>query len=312
MLNELNDQLAAVKEKLRVRERLLGRLDRAAQTLDQERARLADLQTTLAAEALDVKKLEGLSLTALFRIVLGSKETQLEKERQEYLAAKLKYDACAGSVAALEADVSDLQRKVATFGALDTEYQTVLDAKEQLLGRMKGGQAETLVGLSETLGQTRAEAKEFNEAIEAGNAALGALEQMIASLRSARNWGTWDMIGGGLITTAIKHSKIDDARSLAHGVQQMLQRFQRELADVDLASGVTVEMGSMATFADYFFDGLIIDWVVQSRINKSLDCTTRAAEQVRRTLAALNERLNQARERLRDIDTERRSLIENA
>jgi hypothetical protein len=35
-----------------------------------------------------------------------------------------------------------------------------------------------------------------------------------------------------MIITAAKHSKIDDAQASAHRVQQLLRRFQRELADV--------------------------------------------------------------------------------
>jgi hypothetical protein len=64
------------------------------------------------------------------------------------------------------------------------------------------------------------------------------------------NWGTWDVIGGGLISTAVKHSRIDRARASAHQVQQLLRRFQRELGDVGATSDITIDIGSFATFAD--------------------------------------------------------------
>ena len=40
----------------------------------------------------DIENLEKLGMKALFYKVLGSQEEQLEKERQEYLQASLKYD----------------------------------------------------------------------------------------------------------------------------------------------------------------------------------------------------------------------------
>ena len=85
------------------------------------------------------------------------------------------------------------------------------------------------------------------------------------------------MLGGGLLATAAKHSHMDEARDAAYHIQNLLLRFRRELADVQGLSGTLVEeVGSFETFADYFFDGLIVDWVVQSKIDRSLDNARRA------------------------------------
>ena len=46
--------------------------------------------------------------------------------------------------------------------------------------------------------------KEKREAMEAGNRALHSLREAQANLDSARNWGLWDMFGGGTITSLIK------------------------------------------------------------------------------------------------------------
>ena len=148
--------------------------------------------------------------------------------------------------------------------------------------------------------------------VDAGNAVLNGLQSVIASLKSARNWGTWDLLGGGLIATAVKHSRIDGARASAHQVQQLLRRFQRELADVDARSDIDIDIGSFATFADYFFDGLIVDWVVQSRIGRSLDSANRVADQVRNTLRALQKNLADVQEKAGNVSQKRQMLIESA
>ena len=46
--------------------------------------------------------------------------------------------------------------------------------------------------------------KEKREAMEAGNRALHSLREAQANLDSARNWGLWDMFGGGTITSLLK------------------------------------------------------------------------------------------------------------
>ena len=312
MLEELNNQLIDIKERVRIKRKLTSALTRTQQTLSEERYRLQKLEADLKKEGSDVKKIEGLSLTGLFYTILGSKDKQLEKERQEYLAVKLKHDECKDSVSALERDQIDLKEKMAAIGDPDSQYKSVLKRKEKLISEAQDDNAERLIGLSEELADAQSDVRELQEAIDAGDAVLGELEGVIGSLKSARNWGTWDMLGGGLISTAVKHSRIDRARASAQRVQQLLRRFQRELADVGSGSDLAVDIGSFATFADYFFDGLIVDWIVQSRIGRSLDSATNVRDKVQTTLSHLKQGLTKAQEKVTNVKQARRVLIESA
>ncbi|UCE47361.1 MAG: hypothetical protein JSW47_17390, partial [Phycisphaerales bacterium] len=309
---DLNKQLMEVREKVRMRQKLLDALTRTQQMLSEQGSRLRQLETNLRKEGSDVQKLEGLSLTGLFYTILGSKDKQLDKERQEHLAAKLKYDECNYSVSALEGEVDDLKTKIAAFGDLDSQCKSILDMKEKLLSEAHDDKAKRLTELSEELADAKSDVRELQEAVDAGNAVLHGLQGVIASLKSAKSWGTWDMLGGGLIATAVKHSKIDGARASAQQVQQLLRRFQRELADVDARSDIDMDIGSFATFADYFLDGLIVDWVVQSRIGRSLDSATHVADRVRSTVKALQKNLTEVQERANNISQKRQTLIESA
>ena len=38
-----------------------------------------------------------------------------------------------------------------------------------------------------------------------------------------------------------------------------------------MSTDIDINISSFDTFADYFFDGFIFDWIVQSKINDSLD-----------------------------------------
>ncbi len=109
--------------------------------------------------------------------------------------------------------------------------------------------------------------REINEAMQAGQEALRCLSQARDCLNSAGNWGIVDMLGGGLITTYIKRSKMKDADLLVQQARSALKRFQKELTDVENIPEFRIETGDFLTFADYFFDGLVADWLVQSKIN---------------------------------------------
>ena len=111
--------------------------------------------------------------------------------------------------------------------------------------------------------------REINEALLAGREALRYLNEAADCLNSAGNWGIVDLLGGGLLTTFIKRSKMKDADELVQQARSALKRFQKELTDVENIPEFLIETGDFLTFADYFFDGIVADWLVQSKINDS-------------------------------------------
>lgn len=128
---------------------------------------------------------------------------------------------------------------------------------------------------------------EIREAIAAGEKALASLEEADRYLSSACNWGVWDMIGGGLFSTMIKHSKINEATTSMEQAKRNLVSFSRELRDVNISENIGIEIGSFLTFADYFFDGLVADWLVQNKIRDAQIQVQEAAGQVKQILASL-------------------------
>lgn len=127
-------------------------------------------------------------------------------------------------------------------------------------------------------------AREIREARAAGIRALNSLRKAQDYLNSARGWGILDMLGGGMISSLIKHSKLSDAQRCIDQAQYDLDAFRRELADVNLPFA---EIDGFLTFADFFFDGFLADLMVQSRINDArakLEDACRRVEDVLRQL----------------------------
>ena len=130
--------------------------------------------------------------------------------------------------------------------------------------------------------------KEINEARAAGRSALNSLHQAREQLESARNWGIFDMLGGGFLSTLVKHSRLDDASRLMEDARRKLRIFQRELQDVQVPLEFRMDIGDFLTFADFFFDGLIADWMVQSRIGEAREQVEDAIARVERILHDLD------------------------
>jgi len=312
MLKELDARLSEIQERIQESYRIRSRLEAAEKRYDELRSRIAELKVQLDKEKMDVDKLEGMSLASLFYSILGTKEERLDKERQEYLAAKLKYDQWSDELNALEKEIHRLKLQLGEVNVLEREYQELLRKKEEALKKVQGGPFRELTELSEKLAEARAKEKEIEEALRAANAAKGELERVLNCLNSASNWGTWDMLGGGFLSTAIKHSYIDDAKAAASQAQYQLRRLERELMDVGSFQHLDLDIGSFATFADFFFDGLITDWVVQSRISQSWENARWVLRQVEDVRQRLEKALKEIQIEIRRIEHEKHELIRKA
>jgi hypothetical protein len=106
------------------------------------------------------------------------------------------------------------------------------------------------------------------------------------NLNSAKNWGLVDMFGGGFFTTMLKHSRMDQAKQNMEQAKYDLRNFSKELHDVHMALDLNLDTDDFLSFADYFFDGFVVDWMVQDRINTA---RRQVDEAIRRTEYIVNQ-----------------------
>lgn len=132
--------------------------------------------------------------------------------------------------------------------------------------------------------------QEIMEAVEAGERALDSLRGAQKALGSAKNWGLYDLLGGGLIASLIKRDRMKDAADLMEEARRDLRIFEKELRDVELTSGLHIETDDFLAFADFFFDGAVADFLMQTRIAETKERVDEAADRVTALLAALKER----------------------
>jgi len=310
MLDQINARLVRAKEQVRAKRKLEAMLRQTRQDLHDAEETSALHRRRLEAEKADVGRLEGLGLTGLFYTILGTKKEHLKKEKEEYLAAKLKHDVAAKALAEAREETQRLRKELGGFRSADAEYEEILDEKRRFLTEAGGDRAKQLLDLSERLANLSSEHKELREALDAGDRATAALEQVQSELQSAANWGTWDLLGGGLLVTMAKHSRIDAAREHAHTAQRCLRNFQKELADADQRLNVSLDIGGFATFADYFFDGLIADWVVQSKIRNASSACSSVLSQVSVALSKCRKRLAEVEKAVEEVKNRQREFVE--
>lgn len=131
--------------------------------------------------------------------------------------------------------------------------------------------------------------QEIREALGAGACALSSLREAQGKLESARSWGIVDLFGGGLIADMFKHSRMNEAVECMEAAKRDLQRFQRELGDVDIPMNLRMEVSSFLSFADVFFDNPVTDYLVQTRIAEAREQVEEAISYVEALMVELKQ-----------------------
>lgn len=309
MFEEINSQIEEINAKKRELSRIQSILDSDRDTLKTQRERLEELEAKLEKNNKDIKKLESISFTAIIAKISGSRQDKLEKETGELLGTQLKYEECSETVRKLELEIVQLIDKKNQFGNLEYEYQKLIKRKESFIMNSSGEGAEKLLKLTEKISNLKSDLKEINEAVSAANTALSYLNRTENALDKAKNMGTLDLLGGGTLTTYAKHCDIDEAKDYAMKAQDALRVFQRELKDVLYLSEIQFNISSFEKFADYFFDGFIADWVVQSHIKDSSESVNRVIRQVESIVSSLQIKAVRIEQDIDLLFKERENLV---
>ena len=130
---------------------------------------------------------------------------------------------------------------------------------------------------------------QVNKAIDLTNKLIFLLDSAESSLSSARNWGFLDVLGGGLFTDLIKHSKLNKASQTMQEVNYLMQELQNALGSIQMPQDYSMNVSGFETFADFFFDGALVDIYMTSKIMSSLN----EVKNLKSRLYELKRRLSQ-------------------
>lgn len=127
------------------------------------------------------------------------------------------------------------------------------------------------------------------QAAAAGERALRSLHRTRDDLKAAGKYGLWDMFGGGFLSGAMKHSKVDSAKAAMSKTRDCMAEFYG-LMDILGASGQQkADIGEFIKFADYFVEKPMADWAVQSRLSDAGVQLSIAADRLEHLLSDVRE-----------------------
>lgn len=312
MTNLYDEELRALQQQTARRQQLETRLTALRAQQPALERRVFELESEANKEQTDVDKLEGGSLAALFYWLIGQKGQKLDAERAEAYAARVRYDAEAARLAALEEDIRRCRDELQAVQDCRERYDALLAQKAARIKADGSEAAARLLELERQLGDCQARQKELTEAVDAGRRALDTADRLLRSLEDAGGLAVWDLAGGGLLADLAKHSTLDEAQQQLNCLHAQLGRLRTELADVTVRASVSVQIEGFDRFADYFFDGLLADWNAMDQIERSKEQAGRTRFEIQTVLKKLDGMLAAERQQQKALQARIDALVVGA
>lgn len=314
-MSELQQRLRESIQELEQIRKIQDHTAQLSTRLEAEEKALQVMETTLAKEQRDVETLEREGITTMFRKFLGDREEQLEKEREEYLRASLKFNEIYKSVELIRFELDLLSKKEQNHDAVLRRVEALITEREKELMDHDPNVALVLKGINEQTDKLHKYSVEVEEAYSAGEKALALVRGAEQHLINARFMGQQEMWGRRHYSNShMKRESIEVARDLAYQSRHALIRFGNELQDVfkGLQLDVNMEIEEFSGFTEIFFNNLISDYLVQQKISKSLVNVTGTRQRVELIMQSLDKERGVIREKLEKLEMERKKVVVEA
>ena len=112
-----------------------------------------------------------------------------------------------------------------------------------------------------------------NELIEAEqicNHALEKVEAALAQLKSAKSWGTFDLWGGGFLTSYFKTNKIEKAEKEIGLLHEELRKLNDTSDEIRYALDGFEALSSLQKTLDIGLDDIYTNWKNQEQIKRNI------------------------------------------
>lgn len=307
-MRSFNDEFLKLEEEKNTLRKLKSKLETMDIEINTTTKSLDELKEVLSKEKKDVDSLESFSLTYLFYKIKGSIDEKLSKEKFEFLEAQARFLEKEDYLNRLISNKKQILKDIDDIGNIDLKHDNLLNSSAEYILKLNNEKSKKISLILNKLKTLSLEINEIQEALFEGDKLIPYIDKAISNLNSAQNWGIYDMMGGDLIATMAKRSKMDDASKSINSVKVMLNRYNSELKDLSDEINISLNLDSISSVMDYLFDNFFTDYFVQGKINSALDSTKNLKYKVNIIQRNLTDKLDKYRKEIestkKDLESE--------
>ncbi len=302
----LDQQLQAVYDEYNRKQKIKTHLQHLHVVIAQKEQELEMLAVILDQEQADLDALEGKNLYSIFQYLLGNKEEQLEKVKQEYLAAYVKYNALLSNLQDLQEERAVLEKTYSGLHAIDAQFELLMKQKLTLLNQGNKLPAG-FDNLTEKIANFQSKIRELQLAIKKGVSAKKYLHKVMLGLQQIEHWGDVPPLE---VPNRID-KKVERINKDIYVANNYLQKYEDELSDIsDLFQlDYQREVNQLEFFLDQFIDCLITDWIVKHKIHNAFHLIMNIMDKITRIGEMMDYEIDKTKEYIQEEEEAKATLV---
>lgn len=309
-MKELSKALGKFYEDIKTKEKLAIHLKNLDKLIKEKRAEIPHWEEVVQDEEKDIQDLEKFNLYNLFKFVLEDKEKQMEKERQEYLHAFLTLKSIKENLLELENERDLFKKNLSSKFNVEKNFDKLVQKEKDKIIHAFPEIGEEIIIFEEKIANHKIKIVEIKQAQKEGQRLIQLFSRSIASMEKIESWGFVKSRNNQVnIDRAVKKLKTSLGITNKH-----LQKFEEELYDFTdhYTLDYTHQIDDVKHFMRQYYDTLITDWVIESKIEHSLHLVSSLIGKIRRILAMLDQELLETRSYIKTEEKDKRNFIANA
>ena len=300
-MNNINEEFIKIELDKTKQKKLKNKLLAIENEINNTEKTFEELKIKLSKEKKDVDKLESFTLSYIYFKMKGNIDEKISKEKFEFLEAQAKYIECEDYLKRLFLNKKEILNEISQLGDLDLKYNDLLNKSSDYILSLNNDKSKNVLKILEKIKFLSIEKREIQEALFEGDRLIPYIDNAISSLNSAKSWGIYDMMGGDLIATMAKRSRMSDASNALNSIKIMLNKYNSELNDLSEDISVSLNLDSFSGFMDYFFDNFFTDYFIQGKINSALDSSIDLKNKVINIQNKLTDKLKVSEKNLENL-----------
>lgn len=311
-MKSLNEQITEVLERKRLFTKWNEHSTRLAGEVAKKQIKAMELKKKLENLNENIEGLHTMSVVKIMTLTREGNQGDLTPHQKAAASAKLQYQEAVNSLNELEREKNLYDEHLLQLGDVASEYELLLQRKTEMINDENNFWSEKLYEVTASEIEVMGAMQELSDAIDAGEHAYYSLQDTLKALEKASNWSTADMPGGGLVTSFMQNSHLDDAKASLHRTERRIRQFQDELIDIEQHENADLHIGNFFKITDYFYDELIVDWVVHSKISKATKTVIKVQEEVSEFVNVLKEKSVEFERKRAALSRERIDIIQKS
>ena len=302
----LDQQLLDVYDEYNRKQKIKTHLQHLHVIIGQKEEELVEVTTLLDQEQEDLDALEGKNIYSIFQYLLGNKQQELEKAKQEYLAAYVKYNALISNLEDLREERAVLEKSYSSLHAIDEQFETLMKEKMSLLNQGKKLPAG-FDKLTEKIANYRSKIRELEQTIKKGISAKKYLHKVMLGLQQIEHWGNVPPLE---VPSRID-KKVERINKDIYVANNYLQKYEDELSDIsDLFQlDYQREVNQLEFFLDQFIDCLITDWIVKHKIHNAFHLVVNIMDKITRLSEMMDYEIDKTKGYIEEENEAKAALV---